>query len=582
MKSNKKTSREVWYFLKGLLGGYKKELSKIIFIAVLGSLLTVVVPFIYGKLFDLALVPNTTITLLLSLIGVWAFLSLISNYTSAKTTALGETLGAKISLTSESEAYAHFLTLPVAFHKNKKTGEVLEKVSRGSWRLQNFIEMASGFFPSILFLIFAIVIMLVVEWQLGLIIILTFIVYAYVTFRMTKPLLKAQRKMHRTFEKRYGEVYDRLYNVFLIKNFALEENEKKNFHKSLIRKALPSFKEATEKFARMQHVQGVIYNISFVLILGIAIFFLRDGSITQGEFVMFFGYINLSFTPFFRLSGFYRDYKRAAVAIKRITNLRKLVPESMKHGNKTIENFSGKINFEKVSFNYEKGKEVLKEISFGINPGESVAFVGESGVGKTTLSELILGYYKPKKGEIFFDKIEISKLKLNWIRKQIAVVPQEISVFNDTLINNIKIAKQDANLEQVIAAAKLANAHDFISKFPKKYNTLVGERGVKLSVGQKQRIAITMAFLKNPKILILDEPTASLDAKSEVNVQRGVEKLMKGRTTLIIAHRFSTVQNADKIVVLDKGKIVEMGNHKELIKKRGKYFELYSLQKGIN
>jgi ATP-binding cassette subfamily B protein len=329
-------------------------------------------------------------------------------------------------------------------------------------------------------------------------------------------------------------------------------------------------------------MQGIVYNLSFVVVLGSAIFFLRNGLITPGEFVMFFGYISLSFSPFFRLSEFYNFYKRASVAIKRIIKLKNILPESMKHGEKEIDDFKGNIQFKNLSFSYSKNKETLKNVNLKIKAGESVALVGESGVGKTTLSELVLGYYQPSKGNIFLDGINIAKLKLKWLRKSIAIVPQEISIFNDTLIKNLKYANPKASFEDIVKAAKAADAHKFIMLLPKKYKTLVGERGVKLSVGQKQRIAITMAFLKNPKILILDEPTSSLDAKSEKSVKEGIKQLIKDRTTLIIAHRFSTVRDADKIVVLDKGRIVEMGNHNELVRKKGKYYELYKLQRGLD
>ena len=569
-------------FFLDLSKTHKKELVIIIAIATFGSILTAFVPYIYGRLFDLALIPNTTITLLLSLIGVWAILGLISNFTSARTSALGDTLGVKLSFESEVDAYGHFLTLPVTFHKTKKTGGILQKISRGSWQLQYFIQMVSNILPSIIFLFFALIAMLIIQWQLGLIVLLTFGIYSIVTLKLTKPVLKSQERMHKSFERAYGNVYDKLYNVFLIKNFAMEENEKKQFLKSFIGKALPPCKDSAEKSAKLHYIQGIIYNLSFVIVLGTAIFFLRYGQITQGEFIMFFGYVNLSFSPFFRLSEFYNYYKKASVAIKRIIKLKKLVPESMKHGNKIVENFKGEISFRNISFSYNKDKEILKDINLEINPGESIALVGESGVGKSTLSELIFGYYQPTKGNIYLDKIDISKLKLKWLREQIAVVPQEISIFNDTLINNIKYANPKASFEDVVKSAKAANVHDFIMSFPKKYKTFVGERGVKLSVGQKQRIAITMAFLKNPKILILDEPTSALDAKSEKSVQEGIKKLISGRTTVIIAHRFSTVKNVDKILVLDKGKIVEVGNHQELMKNKGKYYELYSLQKGLD
>lgn len=581
---NKKATEEssVKRFFFDLSKMHKKELAKIIAIATFGSVLTVFVPYIYGRLFDLALIPNTTITLLLSLIGLWAFLGLVSNFTSARTSALGDTLGARLSLESEVEAYGHFLTLPVSFHKTKKTGEILEKVSRGSWNLQYFIQMVSNILPSMIFLIFALIAMLIIQWQLGLIVLFTFVIYSIVTLRLTKPVLESQEKMHRAFEKEYGNIYDKLYNVFLIKNFAMEENTKKQFLKSFIGRALPPYKDSAEKSARLQHIQGIIYNLSFVIVLGTAIFFLRGGQITPGEFIMFFGYITLSFSPFFRLSEFYNFYKRASVSLKRIIKLKELVPESMNHGEKTLKDFMGEIDFKNVSFGYNKNQRILKNINLKIKSGESIALIGESGVGKTTLSELIFGYYQPSKGNIFLDNVNISKLKLEWIRKQIAIVPQEVSVFNDTLINNIKYANPKANFNDVVKAAKAANAHEFIMSLPKKYNTLVGERGIKLSVGQKQRIAITMAFLKNPKILILDEPTSALDAKSERNVQEGLKRLISGRTTIIIAHRFSTVKNVDKIVTLEKGKIIEIGNHKELMKKKGKYYELYTLQRGLD
>ncbi|MCK4429329.1 MAG: ABC transporter ATP-binding protein, partial [Candidatus Aenigmarchaeota archaeon] len=563
-------------FFFDIIKTHKKELTTILSIAAFGSLLTVFVPYIYGRLFDLALIPNTPTALLLSLIGLWAILGLISNFTSARTSALGDVLGAKISLESEVEAYAHFLTLPVSFHKTTKTGKILQKVSRGSWNLHQFIQMVSNILPSMIFLIFASVAMLIIRWELGLMVLFTFIIYSIATLKLTKPVIESQKKMHKTFEKEYGNVYDKLYNVFLIKNFAMEENEKKQFYKSFIGKALPPYKDSAEKFETLQHLQGVIYNLGFVIILGTAIFFLRNGQITQGEFIMFFGYINLSFSPFFRLSEFYNFYRRASVAIDRIINLKKLTPESMRHGDKILKDFRGEINFKNIGFSYNKDKKILNNINLKINSGESVALVGESGVGKTTLSEFIFGYYQPSKGNILLDKVDISKLKLTWLREQIAIVPQEISVFNDSLINNLKYANPKANFEEVVRAAKAANAHEFIMSLPKKYKTIVGARGVKLSVGQKQRIAITMAFLKNPKILVLDEPTSALDAKSERSVQEGIKNLISNRTTVIIAHRFSTVKNVDRIIVLDKGKIVEVGNHKELIKKRGKYHELYS------
>jgi ABC-type multidrug transport system fused ATPase/permease subunit len=569
-------------FILDMFKGKKKELKIIIAIATFGAILAAAIPYIYGRLFDLAIDMKTPLNLLLGLIGLWLVLSLISTFTSNKTGLLGEVLGTRMSLEAEADAYSHFLTLPILFHKKEQRGEILHKISRGAWTLQSMIETISDVLPQFLMLIFSVIAMLIIKWELGLILLFSFAIYALVTVKMMKKVMKARLKEHKVFEKQYGNVYDKLYNVFLVKNFVMEERERGRFFKSLVGKTIPVVKDASQKSTKLSIIQGIIYSISFVAVLGSAIFFLRHGQITPGEFIMFFGYINLAFGPFRFLARIYRLFKRSAVAIRRFLRLKRMVPETMKHGNDSIKNLKGEINFKDIIFEYIRGKEVLKEINLIIKPGQSVALVGKSGVGKTTLSELILGYYKPKKGKILLDGVDISKLSLKWMREQIAIVPQDLNLFNDTLLNNLRYANQKATEKQVIAAAKAASAHEFISKLPKGYKSVVGEEGIKLSMGQRQRIAITMAFLKNPKILILDEPTAALDAESEKRVQEGIKRLIKGKTTIIIAHRFSTVRNVDKIVVLDKGHIVEYGNHQELMKKKGLYHRLYTLQKGFD
>jgi len=560
----------------------KKPINKIIVIALFGAILASVIPYIYGKLFDLSIAEGTAINFLLGLIVLWFILSIISGYTNNKAGLLGEVEGAKISLKAEASAYSHFLKLPVSIHKQEQKGKILNKLTRGAWQLQTMIDQFANILPQFLMLLFSIIAMLIIRWELAILLIFTFVIYAFVTIKMIEPILKIQNKEHRIFEREYGRVYNKLYNIFLIKNFANEEKEKQMFFNSFTKKLSDTLKKTAVKWTRLSNVQSVINSVSFVAVLGTAIFFLRANSISPGEFIMFFGYINLAFNPFRNLARTYRVFKKSSVAIKRFIKLEKMVPEEMKHGNKIIKEVKGKIIFENVTFEYIKNKEILKEINLEIEAGKSVALVGKSGVGKTTLSELIMGYYKPKSGKIKLDGVDVSKLKLKFLRDQIAIVPQDLGLFNDTLINNLRYANPNATEEEIIKAAKAASAHEFIYKFPKGYKNRVGERGVKLSMGQRQRIAITMAFLKNPKILILDEPTAALDAQSEKDVQKGIQELIKGKTTIIIAHRFSTVKNADKIVVLDKGHVAEVGNHFELMNKKGIYYNLYSLQKGLD
>jgi len=541
-----------------------------------------VTPYLYGRLFGLAQVPKTTVSLLLTLIFLWLTLNVISNFIQNRSSFRGEILGIKISLSAEADAYAHFLTLPVPFHKKEKKGQVLQKISRGSWNIQHTIEIFSGALPQFLVLIFSVIVMFIIKWELAMIILGSFAIYSLVTIKMTKNMLKVREKENREYEKQYGSVYDKLYNIFLVKNFAMEKSEREVFTKSLVEKLVPVSERAGRKDTRLSTIQGMIYSISFVVILGTAIFFLQNGLISSSEFVMFFGYTNLAFAPFTYIASIYRNTKRAATAIKRLVKLKGIVPEGMKHGNEEIENPRGEISFKGVTFEYTNDKEILKNINLKIKPGETIALVGESGVGKTTLSELIMGYYKPKEGKILLDGKDISELRLNWLRDQIAIVPQDLELFNDSLIKNLKYAKPNASIKEIMEAAKAASAHEFIERFPKGYKSMIGNRGIKLSMGQRQRIAITMAFLKNPKILILDEPTSALDAESEEKVQKGINELIKGRTTIIIAHRFSTVKRADRIVVLANKRIAEIGNHSELMRKHGIYHRLYSLQTGID
>ncbi|MFH1503144.1 MAG: ABC transporter ATP-binding protein [Candidatus Diapherotrites archaeon] len=568
-------------FMQDMLKEHKKELIIITSLATFASILSTAIPFLYGKLFDLA-VKNTPLNLLLSLVLIWLITSLISNYTQNKASYFGNVLGAKITWEREAKTYGHFISLPVSFHKNKRTGEFLDKMSRAAWNINQLIVSSSNLMPQILVLIFSSIVVFLVQWQLALILVSVLLIYVLVTIKFTGPSMEAQEKMITIVNKQYGKVYDRLYNVFLIKNFAREEKEKYMFHNLLVTKASPSMKDSQKKWSKLALYQGMIHSISFVVLLVFAIFFLRKGDITGGQFIMFFGYTNLVFTPLWMLTEFYKNFKRSSVAIKKIIQFENFLPERMKHGDKTLKEVKGEIIFKDVNFAYKKDKEVLKNINFTIKAGESIALVGKSGVGKSTLSELILGYYKPRNGKIFLDKVDISEIKLQFLREQLAIVPQDLSLLNETLIDNIRYAKSNASYKEIVEASKAAGAHEFIMKFPKEYDTLIGERGIKLSMGQRQRIALTMAFLKNPRILILDEPTSALDAESEKIVHEGIKKLIKGRTTIIIAHRFSTVKNADKIIVLENGRVEEEGNHNELMRKKGIYYKLYQMQMGLD
>jgi ABC-type multidrug transport system fused ATPase/permease subunit len=270
--------------------------------------------------------------------------------------------------------------------------------------------------------------------------------------------------------------------------------------------------------------------------------------------------------------------QRSLSGIKRTRELLLLPQENYKRKGRILDKIKGRVEYKNVSFSYPRKNLILNKISFIVPAGKKIALVGGSGEGKTTTADLLSLYNVPDSGKILIDGVDIRDFNLKFLRNIIAYVPQEIILFNDTIRNNMLYGKPGATEQEIVEAAKTANIHNFIESLPKKYNTLVGERGVKLSTGQKQRLAIARAVIRNPKILVLDEATSSLDVESEKIVQEALERLVKGRTTFIIAHRLSTVRNADEILVLKEGKIVERGDHESLMERKGIYYKFYALQ----
>ncbi len=304
---------------------------------------------------------------------------------------------------------------------------------------------------------------------------------------------------------------------------------------------------------------------------------------TIGELIAFNTYAAMVFGPFTVIARNWQTIQNGIVNIQETEKILQLETELYEGKDAKQIDIKGDIDFKNVFFQYEEGKKILEDISFSIKAGQLVALVGESGVGKSTLIDLISAYHFANKGEVQIDGHAIKDIQLKKLRQQIAVVPQEVVLFNDTILMNIKYGNFTATDDEVQEAARKAHALDFIEKFPDKWNQIVGERGVKLSVGQKQRIAIARAILRNPRILILDEPTSALDAGSEKIITESLDELMKGKTTFIIAHRLSTVRKADIILVFKEGRILESGTHTQLLTlENGEYRRLYELQIGLH
>ena len=318
-----------------------------------------------------------------------------------------------------------------------------------------------------------------------------------------------------------------------------------------------------------------VFNVIVLIAGGL---FLYAGKIDFADYSTFIVSINVFISPVTTLINFVEQYQNGVTGFKRFLEILDEKPELQKDDAVELTDVVGKIEFKNVSFGYETKQGVLKNINLEIEPGQTLAFVGPSGGGKTTICHLIPNFYRIQEGEILIDDKNIDNFTFESLRRHIGIVQQDVFLFNGTIMENILYGKLDATYDEVVEAAKKANIYDYIMSLPEGFDTQIGERGVKLSGGQKQRLSIARVFLKNPAILILDEATSALDNTTEILIQQALDELCKGRTTLVVAHRLSTIKNADKIVVISQGEIIEQGTHSELIKKDGIYKKLYSLQ----
>jgi len=564
----------VWIYMRK----YKKTVVWTVVLSVIFALVTGTIPYIYGYLVDLAS-NNSSTFLIFSLLGVWALTTSISALFKRIISIKGGFIAGSVQADFICEKAKYIINLPLSFHREKKTGETLSKITRGSDSLQRIIDdIIFWMFPQFLTVIVGLTFLLFINWQLFIGVLIIFLISIIITFYRTSLLVEAQTLLSKKNEKGTGYLNDSFLNIQTIKSCGSEEFQNRKIGKVFKNEFLDAFKKIIILWDNTIFFQEIIFSLGFVIIFGYAIFLLGAGKITNGVLVMFLGYLTLIRNPLRMLIWQYFHFQRGITSIKRARSFLDLRSENLNENGKVLENIEAKIEYKNIGFGYSGKRPVLDHINFTVLPGQKIALVGGSGEGKTTTVDLLSLYFIPDKGRILIDDVDIRELKLEFLRSIIAYVPQEIILFNDTVKNNILYGKPKATKEEIIEASKAANIHSFIESLPQKYNTLVGERGVKLSTGQKQRLAIARAIIRNPKILVLDEATSSLDVQSEKLIQEALERLVENKTTFIIAHRLSTVRKVDKILVLEKGKIVEQGNHDELIKKKGAYFKFYNLQ----
>ena len=461
--------------------------------------------------------------------------------------------------------------------ENISAGDITYRLTEDADRVSEVIyKTAQDTIPCTLQLLAVIIYMFYLDWSLT---VSTFVLAPLIILSVNsfgRRVLIASEKSQESTSNLAGLIGESINGMSTIRAFAAENWIENRFYKRLSANKKAKYK--TLKLLAFQHpVVGFVEAFGILAILGLGAVRINLGLLTSEEFSSFFAAILMLIDPISHVSTNFNDYKQAEASIKRLKNINQEPVEDDKENLRRISNFEGKISFKKVNFAYKKDNQVLKNINLEIKRGEVTAFVGASGAGKSTMLALILKFITPNNGDIFIDDKNLKILNTKDIRKNIALVQQQPFLFSGTIIDVIRMGRNFTK-EEVIESARKANAHNFIQKLPEKYETEITERGSNFSGGQIQRIAIARAILGNPSILLLDEATSALDAESESEVQKGLNRAMKDRTVIVIAHRLATTQEANKIVVFDKGEIIEVGKHIDLINKPGIYKELCEKQ----
>ncbi len=560
------------------LRGYYIAVSAL---SVLVALMTLLNPIFSGWAIDEIRKGSGANIRLLVIVALLIFaLDVASNFINNINGYLGDQMTTKLNKALSSHYYEHLLKLPQQYFDTELTGKIINRLNRSIVQITNFMQMMSNNFLQFIFsTVFSLAVIAYYSWQVALLLFLLYPIYIWLTVRTSNTWQEYQAKKNLHVDIATGRFAEAIGQIKVVKSFVQQKNELSFFNKefqTVVNTNKPQSRYWHERDVRRRLVLNAIFLAVYLFIFIQA----AHGHYTPGVAVSLILLAAQIRIPIFTISFLVENTQRAVADSKDYFEVLNLQPDIADHeGAKALRVTKGAISFDGVVFGYDK-QQVLKNISLDIKPDTKVALVGESGEGKTTLTNLLLRLYEPQEGVISIDGTDIQNVTQQSLRASIGVVFQDPALFSGTIRENISYGNNKATEKQVMAATKAANAHEFIEKLEKGYNTEIGERGLKLSGGQKQRIAIARALLKDAPILILDEATSSLDSKSEAMVQEALERLMKGRTTLIIAHRLSTIQNVDQIITLQNGKVGEVGSPTELAQSGGIYAQLLSLQQG--
>lgn len=567
--------------LKNLLV-YYKPYKKIMFFTLLGAVVTSMVELVFPLYIRYILdeiLPLADISILLQAASGLLALYLFNCYINYKVAVTGRTIGAYIEQDMRRDIFRHVQSMSFKYFDNQRVGQLVSRIVGDVGEIRELIFLAPNYLlVCTIFMLGTLGILFYLNWQLAIVVNLLLIAKAYDSVTVNRKLKKSGRESRAQVGNITAHTTESLNAIRLVQSFNNEKLELKRLDEvaaKLLLSRIKSFKLLAHSNTSMVFFSNIT-NLAIIIIGGILITYKK---MAISDLIAFLLYVSIFVRPILRLNALAEVYQKGYASFQRFQQLLNVQPDITDKADAIDAGIlQGNIKFENVTFAYDDKGPIIRNLSLEIKKGESVAFVGGTGVGKSTICNLIPRFYDIQQGKITIDGIDITSMTLSSLRQNIGIVQQDIFLFSDSVANNIAYGNPNANFDEITHAAKFAEADRFIEQLPKKYATELGERGVKLSGGQKQRIAIARVFLKNPPILILDEATSSLDNETEKNIQDSLNNLSQNRTTLVVAHRLATIRNVDRIIVLSQNGILEEGSHNELLAKKGEYYKLYMAQ----
>lgn len=560
---------------------YKKMFFMDMFCALILSVIDLLFPIIVKYLLNDIYVKDTNVILKYAIIiGIFMlFMYVIRFFCQYYITSWGHIMGAKMEADMREDIFSHLQKLSFSYYDNNTTGKLMSRVVTDLFDISELAHHGpEDVFISMIKIVGSFILLLNINVKITLILFAITLVMLYFSYFYNKRMRYIFKKNRAKIANVNAQIQDSLSGIRVVKSFANENVERIKFNqgnKEFLDTKEKSYYLMGRFFSMNGFFQGMLY-LSVVVFGGV---FISTGALEVSDLVVYILYINIFLKPIEKLVNFTEQYQKGISGFERFLEIMNTDPDIKdKKGAVEIKDVKGKIEFKNVSFSYDNKNSILDNINMNVECGKTAAIVGPSGSGKTTFCNIIPRFYEIYEGMVTIDGIDIRNIKLKSLRRNIGIVQQDVYIFGGTIRDNIAYGDSNASEEEIIKAAKKANAHEFIMELENGYDSYVGERGVKLSGGQKQRISIARVFLKNPPILILDEATSALDNESERYIQNSLERLSQNRTTIVIAHRLSTIKNADKIVVLTQEGIKETGTHDELLLKDGVYAKLYNMQ----